>query len=167
MLEDTLCPLKSMFWYCLFTYTVVFIMQWHEARSGLHCVFIWKLNTGKVQWSKTNKTYISNLFLSPFLKAGSLLTKLALLLSVTGRLWVSANGSAWLRCICREILHFQSSIRLLAPALVAHLPHDALTNLAYPSLAANVFSEGQIRPVTYEIYFPPHLTLLVMSWLME
>lgn len=71
--------------------------------------------------------------------------------------------SVWLHCICRKILNFQSSIGVLAPALVAHLPHDALTNLAYPSLAANVFSEGQIRPVTYEIYFSPHLTLLVMS----
>lgn len=90
-------------------------------------------------------------------------TRLGLLLLVTGYLLVSANGLVWLHCICREILNFLSSIRLLAPALVAHLPHDALTNLAYPSLAANVFSEGQIRPVTYKIYFPPHLTLLVMS----
>ena len=43
----------------------------------------------------------------------------------------------------------------MAPVLVVRLPHDALTNLAYPSLPANVFGEGQIRPVTYEIYFPP------------
>lgn len=47
---------------------------------------------------------------------------------------VSVNKLVCLQC--RQILNFLSSIGLLAPAPVAHLPHDALTNLAYPSLPA-------------------------------
>lgn len=56
----------------------------------------------------------------------------------------------------KKNLNFQSSVGLLAAALAAHLPYDALTNLAYPSLPAKMcLVEGQIRPVTYEIYFSP------------
>lgn len=81
------------------------------------------------------------------------------------------SGRARLLVSAGKFLHLPSKLPVkcpsflsgAAPALVAHLPHDARTNLAYPSLPANVFSEGQIRPVIYEICFSPQFPPQVIS----